>query len=172
MNIVGSTYFLRNLRNLDFFTLDFGKARKDPKTNEIRKLDEFIVKYRGLYNRQIVKFGKIGNTITFYEDLAMDNNEYAIFKDEDIYEITFEPNQIEDMENYILNTLRKIDEAESEEKEMIEHNEKMVKEVAGNNVWTAPLDGKNVGKVYSIDQTLSREEYREALKNKFRGTKK
>ena len=91
MNIVGSTYFLRNLRNLDFFTLDFGKAKKDSKTQTFRKVDDFIVKYRNLYNRQILKFGKIGDSITFYEDLAMDNNEYAIFKGEDIYEITYEP---------------------------------------------------------------------------------
>jgi len=97
MNIVGSTYFLRNLRNLDFFTLDFGKAKKDPKTQTFKKVDEFIVKYRTLYNRQIVKFGKIGEKITFYEDLAMENNEYAIFKGDDIYEITFEQSQVEDM---------------------------------------------------------------------------
>lgn len=170
MNIVGSTYFLRNLRNLDFFTLDFGKAKKDPKTQTFKKVDEFIVKYRNLYNRQIVKFGKIGEKITFYEDLAMENNEYAIFKGDDIYEITFEQSQVEDMENYILDTLRKIDEAESEEQEIAEHNQKMVREVAGDGVWIAK-DDKNYGKAYSIDQTLSREEYRKALRNKFKGIK-
>ena len=166
MNIVGSTYFLRNLRNLDFFTLDFGKARRDAKTDTFRKVDEFIVRYRTLYNRQLVKFGKIGDRITFYEDLAMANNEYVIFKDDDIYEITFEQNQIEDMENYILDTLRKIDEAENEEKEMVVHNQKMVKEIVGDDVWVAK-DDRNYGKSYTIDQTLSREEYRKAIKEKF-----
>jgi hypothetical protein len=170
MNIVGSTYFLRNLRNLDFFTLDFGKAKRDAKSNTFRKVDEFIVKYRTLYNRQLVKFGKIGDKITFYEDLAMDNNEYAIFKDDDIYEITFQPEQVVDMENYILETLRKIDEAESEEKEMTEHNEQMVRAVVGEQGWVAK-DDKNYGKTYTVDQTLSREKYREALKNSFKGTK-
>ena len=170
MNIVGSTYFLRNLRNLDFFTLDFGKAKKDPKTQTFKKVDEFIVKYRSLYNRQIVKFGKIGDKITFYEDLAMENNEYAIFKGDDIYEITYDQSQIEDMENYILDTLRKIDEVESEEQEIADHNQKMVREVAGDGVWIAK-DDKNYGKAYSIDQTLSREEYRKALRNKFKGIK-
>lgn len=167
MNIVGSTYFLRNLRNLDFFTLDFGKAKKDPKTQTFKKVDEFIVKYRTLYNRQIVKFGKIGEKITFYEDLAMENNEYAIFKGDDIYEITFEQSQVEDMENYILDTLRKIDEAETEEQEIADHNQKMVREIAGDNIWIAK-DDKNYGKAYTIDQTLSREEYRKALLNKFK----
>ena len=166
MNIVGSTYFLRNLRNLDFFTLDFGKAKKDPKTQTFRKVDEFIVKYRTLYNRQIVKFGKIGDRITFYEDLAMANNEYVIFKDDDIYEITFEQSQIEDMENYILETLRKIDEAENEEKEMVVHNQKMVREIVGDDVWIAK-DDRNYGKSYTVDQTLSREDYRKAIKEKF-----
>lgn len=168
MNIVGSTYFLRNLRNLDFFTLDFGKAKKDPKTQTFRKVDEFIVKYRNLYNRQIVKFGKIGDKIIFYEDLVMGHNEYVIFKGDDIYEITYEQSQIEDMENYILDTLRKIDEAETEEQGMIEHNQKMVKEVAGDDVWIAK-DDKNYGKSYTIDQTLSKEEYRKALLAKIKG---
>jgi hypothetical protein len=170
MNIVGSSYFLRNLRNLDFFTLDFGKTKIDSKTKEFRKVDEFIVKYRNLYNRSILKFGKIGNKITFYEDLQMDNNEYAIFKDEDIYEITFEQDEISDMENYILDTLRKIDEAENEEKQMYEKNEKMVKEIIGENGWIA-RDDKNYGKTYVVDQTLSREEYRKALLEKLKGTK-
>ena len=171
MNIVGSSYFLRNLRNLDFFTLDFGKAKKDPKTQTFRKVDEFIIKYRSLYNRQINKFGKIGQQITFYEDLAMENNEYAIFKGDDIYEITFEQDQVVDMENYILETLRKIDESEKEEQEISDHNEKMVREVVGESGGWVAKDDKNYGKTYTIDQTLSREEYRKALKEKFRGTK-
>jgi len=170
MQIVGSSYFLRNLRNLDFFTLDFGKTKIDSKTKELRKVDEFIIKYRNLYNRQILKFGKIGDKVTFYEDLQMDNNEYAIFKDDDIYEVTFEQSDIEDMKTYILETLRKIDEAESEEKEMLEKNEKMVKEIAGIDGWTAH-DNKNYGKSYVVDQTLSREEYRKALLDKIKGTK-
>jgi len=171
MNIVGSTYFLRNLRNLDFFTLDFGKAKKDEKTHTFRKVDEFIVKYRSLYARQIMKFGKIGNKITFYEDLAMEHNEYAIFKDDDIYEITFEPAQVEDMENYILDTLRKIDEAENEEKETLAHNEQRIRENLGNDEGWRATDDKNYGKTYSINQTLSKEEYRKALLNRIKGTK-
>ena len=171
MNIVGSSYFLRNLRNLDFFTLDFGKAKKDSKTQTFRKVDDFIVRYRTLYERQINKFGKIGEQITFYEDLSMETNEYAIFKGDDIYEITFEQEQIQDMENYILETLRKIDEAEHEEQELVDHNEKMVREVVGDLGWRA-TDDKNYGKYYTVDQTLSREEYRKAIKEKFKSEKK
>ena len=171
MNIVGSTYFLRNLRNLEFFTLDLGKAKKDPKTQTFRKVDEFIIKYRNLYNREILKFGKIGDRVSFYEDMRMDNNEFTVFKGEDIYEIIFEPSEIGDMENYILDTLRKVDDTENDEKEVEEYNQKMVREVSGDNVWIAK-DDKNFGKAYSIDQTLSREEYRKILFQKFRGQNK
>ena len=170
VNLVGSTYFLRHLRNLAFFTLDFGKARKDPKTETFRKVDDFIVRYRTLYNRQIMKFGKIGDRITFYEDLAMEQNEYAIFKDDDIYEITFNQEEIQDMENYILETLRKIDTAEQDEQTFQQHNEEMVKQVAGAGAWIA-TDDKNYGKSYTVDQTLSREEYRKAIKDKFKAPK-
>ena len=168
MNIVGSSYFLRNLRNLDFFTLDFGKAKKDAKTQEFRKVDEFIVKYRTLYNRQIIKFGRIGEQINFYEDLAMENNEYAIFKGDDIYEITFSQDQLIDMKNYILDTLRKIDEAEQEESQMAQHNNEKIKEEVGDTGGWVARDDKNYGKTYTIDQTLSREEYRQAVLNRFR----
>lgn len=167
MNIVGSSYFLRNLRHLDFFTLDFGKSKKDQKTDKFRKVDEFIVKYRELYKKQIMKFGKISDKIIFYEDLAMENNEYVIFKDDDIYEITFDNNEIKNMEQYILNTLRKIEESEEKEVDIDEHNQKMVKDFAGNDVWVAN-DDKNFGKKYVIDQTLSREDYRKQIKEKFK----
>lgn len=167
MNIVGSTYFLRQLRNLPFFTLDFGKARKDDKTQGFKKVDEFIIKYRTLFNRQIVKFGKIGEKVTFYEDLNMTNNEFVIFKNEDIYEIEFDPNQITDMESYIVETLRKIDEAEADEKQITEHNAERSKAVIGDEGWVAK-DDKNYGKRYTIDQTLSKEEYRRALLEKIK----
>jgi hypothetical protein len=170
VNLVGSTYFLRQLRNLPFFTLDFGKAKKDDKTQSFRKVDEFIIKYRNLFNRQIVKFGRIGDQITFYEDLAMTNNEYIIFKGDDIYEITYNPSEITNMEEYILDTLRKVDEAEGEEKRMAEHNEEMVKATTGDQGWVAK-DDKNYGKTYIVDQTLSKEEYRKQLYTKIRGTK-
>ena len=168
MNIVGSTYFLRNLRNLDFFTLDFGKAKKDDKSQTFRKVDEFIIKYRTLFNKHIVKFGKIGEQVTFYEDLSMTNNEFIIFKNDDIYEITYDPNQISDMESYIIETLRKVDDAEADEKQMTEHNQQRSQEAIGEEGWRAD-DDKNYGKTYSINQTLSKEEYRKALLEKIKG---
>lgn len=166
MEIVGSNYFLRNLRNLNFFTLDLGKARKDPKTDQFRKLDEFIVRYKTIYNREIMKFGRIGDRIIFYEDLSIDKNQYVVFKDSDIYEITYTSEEIIDLEDYILSTLRKIDESEKEELEDQKHNQTMIKDIVGNDGWIAK-DDKNFGKSYIIDQTLSKEDYLKAVKEKF-----
>lgn len=168
MKIVASTYFLRNLRNLDFFTLDFGKARKDQKTDTFRKIDEFIIKYRNLYNRNIIKFGRIGDKIIFYEDLGIKKDEYIIFKDNDIYEINFNQDDLIDMENYILDILRKIDNDESEQINQEKKNEEMVLKLSNDDYWVAPQsDPKNSGKKYSVNQTLSREEYRKAIREKF-----
>lgn len=168
MKIVANTYFLRNLRNLDFFTLDFGKAKKDPKNDTIRKVDDFIIKYRNLYNKNILKFGKIGDRITFYEDLKINNDEYIIFNNEDIFEIKYEQDDLVDMGNYLLDVLRKIDTDENDEEQEMK-NEKMVKETVGDGYWVAPqTDLKNSGKKYSINQTLSKEEYRKAVREKFR----
>jgi hypothetical protein len=168
MNIVGSTYFLRNLRNLDFFTMDFGKAKKDDKTQTFRRTDEFAIKYKGLFNRQIVRFGRIGEQVTFYEDLGMQQNEFVVFNGDDIYEITYNDQEIADMRNYIIDTIRKVDEAQSEEKRMAEHNAQMISTAVGEEGWIA-RDDKNYGKVYTVDQTLSKEEYRRALYQKIRG---
>jgi hypothetical protein len=100
----------------------------------------------------------------------MQNNEYIIFKGDDIYEITYNQSEITNMEEYILDTLRKVDEAESEEKKMAEHNEQMVSKAVGDEGWVA-RDDKNYGKTYIVDQTLSKEEYRKQLYTKIRGTK-
>lgn len=167
MNIVGSTYFLRNLRDLDFFTLDFGKSKKDNKTEKFRKVDDFIIRYKQLYNKQILKFGRIGNKINFYEDLSMDNNEYIIFNNDDIYEITFDNNEIKNMEQYILSTLRKIEENDNKEQELVQKNNEKINDLLSDEGWVAQ-DDKNFNKTYLIDQTLSREKYREEMLRRFR----
>lgn len=168
MNIVGSSYFLRNIRDLDFFTLDFGKSKKDAKTDKFRKLDEFIVKYRNLYNKQIMKFGKIGDKVLFYEDLSMNNNEYIIFNDDNIYEITFDNNEIKNMKQYILGILRKVEQIEDEEDQMNDNNQKLIEELSENGGWVAE-DDKNFGKKYLIDQTLSKEDYRKEVLKRIKG---
>ena len=47
MDIVANSYFLRNLRNLPFFTLDLGKSKKivNDENNRFRKLNEFQLRY-------------------------------------------------------------------------------------------------------------------------------
>ena len=168
MYVVSNTYFLRNLRNLDFFTLDLGQSRKIVnKENEFRKLDEFTIKYKNLYNKDIFKFGNIANKITFYEDFLLENNMYIIFKDEDIYEITYTKEDIMDLKNYILETLRKIDSYEEESRELNEKNEKKSQEnINDTDGWVAN-DDKNGKKRYVINQKLSKEDYRKEMENLF-----
>jgi hypothetical protein len=164
MNIVSNNYFLRNLRNLDFFQLDLGKSRKIPGKDEFRKLDEFSIRYRNLYNKDILKFGKISDKIFFYEDITIPNNMFLIFKNDDIYEITYEKDDIKDLKNYLLNTLRKIDDYESSEEETKKQNLINIdKQILERGEYWESKDDKNRGKKYLIDQTLSKEEYRKKL---------
>jgi len=140
--------------------LDLGKSKKIPGKEEFRKLDEFSIKYRNIYNRDILKFGRIGEKINFYEDINIQKNMFIIFKNEDIYEITYEQDDIKDLKNYLLDILRRIDEYESNEDIILEKNENFINKQDNN--WEAN-DVKNKGKKYLIDQTLSKEEYRKRL---------
>jgi hypothetical protein len=165
MNIVATSYFLRYLRTLDFFTLNLGQTRKLVNQKEsietIRKLSEFEIKYNNIYNRSINKFGSIGK-ITFYEDLRASRYKYLIFKGDDIYEIEWSEEDMKDVKNYILETLRKIDDLEKEPSdEEIREKQQLVD---SESTWVA-TDDKNKGKRYKINQTLSREQYREQLLN-------
>ena len=168
MNIVANSYFLRKLRNLPFFTLDLGKSRKlvNDENNRFRKLNEFQLRYENLYGNALIDFGNIGGKVKFYEDINIKEKIFLIFKDEDVYEIQWKDYEIEDMEDYLLETLRKLDETEEVESETHENNYKKIEEYAEENeVWIA-RDEKNEGKKYMIDQTLDRESYRNALLNK------
>lgn len=161
MNIIANTFFLRNLKNLNFFTLDLGKTRKNVNNRDggktsFRKLTEIELKYDQLYHRTLLVYGTIGK-VTFYEDLRLDGNRFLVFNNDDIYEIEYEKDELIDFENYILGVMRKIDEIDKPSDEI--HN---IDEY--ENAWTPPTsDEKNKGKKYLINQTLSREEYREEL---------
>jgi hypothetical protein len=168
MNIVANSYFLRNLRDLPFFTLDLGKSRKmvNDEQNRFRKLDEFQIRYKTLYGTQLLNFGSIGGKVKFYEDVTIKEKRFVIFKDDDIFEIEWSDDEIEDIENYLLETLRKIDEYNIEESETEIYNNQKIEEYAQeHDVWVAK-DEKNKGKKYLVDQTLDREAYREELMKK------
>jgi len=166
MYIVSSTYFLRRLRNLDFFSLDLGKSKRIVGKEEYRKLDEFTLKYKNLFNKDILKFGNIANKIIFYEDVYLEQNKYIIFNNEDIYEISFTNEEIVDLKNYILEILRNISEQEENEQELSERNERKSKENTEVDGWVAS-DDKNGKKRYVINQQLSKEEYRKKMEETF-----
>lgn len=165
MNIVGHSFFLRNLRKLDFFKLNLGKTKKllgsNEKTDNFRKLSEFEIKYENLYNRGLMLFGNIGKA-TFYEDVTMEIYSFLVFVNDDIYKITWTENDIIDMKNYILETLRKIDEIyKKEEQKTI--SDKLKDDFMSKNEYWEAKDDKNKGKKYTVNQELSREEYRKKL---------
>lgn len=168
MYVVSSSFFLRNLRNLNFFTLDLGKSKKVVGKDELRPVDKFVINYKNIYNREIVKFGKIGDKVIFYEDVMLEQYNYIIFNNDDIYEITYTDEDLEDIYNYILETLRKVDEFESNQKENNDKNNEISKDKFSNEsgYWVAK-DDKNRDKKYIIDQTLSREEYRKKIESLF-----
>lgn len=168
MNIVANSYFLRNLRNLPFFTLKLGRSKKlvGDDQSRFRKLSEFQVKYANLYENSLMEFGSIGNKVQFYEDVRLKNNIFLIFKNDDIYEIEWNDTDLKDLENFLLETLRKVDQSYEKINEVSENNYRKIQEYAEENeVWVAK-DEKNAGKKYMINQTLSKEAYREALMNK------
>ena len=169
MDIVANSFFLRNLRNLPFFTLKLGQSKKvvNDENNRFRKLNEFHLKYKNLYGGSLMEFGNIAGKVNFYEDVTIKGKLFLIFKDEDIYEIQWDDDELVDMESYILETLRKIDESENDESENEEVNYNKIEEYASENnhdLWVAQ-DDKNKGRKYVIDQTLDKNAYREALLN-------
>lgn len=169
MNIVANSFFLRNLRRLDFFTLNLGKTKKlvgaNDKKNSFRKLSEFEIKYNNLYNKGIMLFGNIGN-VTFYEDVLMDHYSYLVFNNDDIYQIEWIDDDISDIKNYILETMRKIAEIDNEE----EDDENTIHGSISDydETWEAK-DEKNKGKKYLVNQNLTKEEYRQELLKIFEG---
>lgn len=167
MKIVANTFFLRNLKNLSYFTVNLGKSRKliNDDQNRFRKLDEFQVKYQNLYNGTLMEFGNIANKVKFYEDVKLKDKKIIIFNKEDIYEINWTDDDINDIGDFILETMRKITEAENQEQLIDNNNQKMIEKYADDNdqnLWVAK-DDKNYGKKYLIDQTLSKEEYRKEM---------
>lgn len=173
MNIVSNSFFLRNLRNLEFFKLNLGKTKKLMGNKEgsesYRKLTEFEIKYGNLYGKNLMMFGNIGKA-TFYEDVLMENHKFLVFKDEDIYEIEWTEIDIIDMGNYILETLRKIDELDKIDEDQENFDKHRNEYLNNDNVWIAK-DEKNSGKKYTINQTLTKEEYRAELLKKFENKK-
>lgn len=171
MNIVGSNSFLRNLRNLEYFKLDLGSARRNIKTGTFNKLSEFEMKYKSIFSNPLIKYGAIGRA-TFYEDLYIKEPKYYIFSSEnnEAYEIHYTEDEIVDFSDYILTSMRKIEEAEKEEKEEINEVSSDVESDIKNSDGTWESDDiKNGKKKYLINQKLNREEYRRQFLNRKRG---
>ena len=89
----------------------------------------------------------------------MDQYKFLIFNEDDIYEIEWNNGEISNFRNYILETLRKVEQINDENEEN-NNEENHIEEY--DNTWVAK-DDKNRNKKYLINQNLSREEYRKEL---------
>ena len=148
------------MRNLDFFELDLGKSVKLVGKDTFRKLDDFVIRYKKLYDSNILNFGKIGDKIFFYEDLNITNNIILVFNDDDIYEIEYTVKDLRDVRNYIIELIRKIEDIKVQEKSNSVSNI-MKNNTNEDDLWVAPD-----GKVYLVDQTLPKDKYLEQLMKK------
>lgn len=162
MNIVGGNEFLRNLRNLEYFKMDLGQTRRDTKTGNFKKLTDFELKYNEIFKEStLLKYGNIGRAI-FYEDISIKENKYYIFNNKnEIFEIRYNEDNLLDFENYILSSMRKIEEAEKEEDKKVDNVNENIKNdiLEDENSWESD-DIKNGKKRYLVNQKLSKEEYR------------
>jgi hypothetical protein len=93
IQIIANTKTLRWFKNIDLFTIDLGlnltgsiKSNKNEPL-KIKVRDEFVKKYMNLNDRIVNKYGNIG-TIKFYEDLLLSQNEFHIYHDNNIFEVT------------------------------------------------------------------------------------
>jgi hypothetical protein len=158
--IVSNINLLKKLREINGFKLNLGKALKPQDNEEINYSDEFIYNYKVNFKRILNIFGELGR-IKLYEDVLLKSNEFVIFKNNVVYEFTFSNEEIINVRKYLSNILEKIDKTEIEANEQI----KMEKQQKSNR-WSSN-NGKNLGKTYEVNQSLSKDDYlQELLKKK------
>lgn len=102
--IVANSLVLKTFSKIDIFKKDLGDnltgavsmKGKDRSNIQIKIKDDFIQRYRTNTKHIIFKYGSIG-TLNFYQDTNLENNEFLVFDDNEIYEI--EIDSIHDFQN-------------------------------------------------------------------------
>lgn len=150
-NIVSNTTLLKLIKNIDIFELDLGVSAINKKSGSVEIKDNFIDQYLSNKNTMIRRFGKIG-TIDFFVDLRLPSNELHIYANNKEFDLVYEDGDLP-IKSYISKSLQMIEEHIIESS-----NELEVVAESTNKGWVA-TDEKNRGKVYEINQQLSREEY-------------
>lgn len=126
MNVVANDRLLRHFKKIKIFKLDLGWNLKGPTSSKkgpskIKIKDEFIKKYENITGNIIHKYGDIGS-ILFYEDTTI-KNEFYIFESDKIYEIEYSDDDLLlDPTEYLANTLRDIEEQNTNSKIEITKN--------------------------------------------------
>jgi len=159
IQIVGTNFILRYFRQIEIFTIDLGSTLKqlDAKPGEAPKIkvkDVFVKKYESINRGKYVqKYGSIGS-IVFYEDNTLSRFEFHIYKEDQIYEVQAEPEDLKKSANdYLTSILKSIDKDPYDLKDQTDQ----IKDIVYTNI----PEGMN-----TPDINLPRDQYIEALVNR------
>ena len=154
-NIVTNSLLQRQIMKIDIFKLNMGQSIMNRKTESVQIKDAFVSAYENTHNRLIHTYGNIG-TITFYTDLRIPMDVLLIHADNKIFDIVYADGDLP-MRQFLSEALELI------ENHLIQSEKELQESNIVNTTWVAG-DDKNKGKVYNVDQRLSREEYLNQLK--------
>lgn len=112
MKVVANGIVLNKIKRLDIFKLDLGEALIDQQTEKIVIKDPFVSKYFSMTGKQILKYGNIGK-LGFYQDFTLNEREYFIFNNENLYTVLYDANEEKlDIDEHLANIIREIEEKE------------------------------------------------------------
>lgn len=121
MTIVANTRMLNVFKKIPIFKMDLGINFISLKEEKITIKDPFMLKYLDITGRQVLTFGSIGKLI-FYQDFSLPDDQYYIFNDNSIYNLTYK-NEDKKMrpEDYLASIIQEINQ-----KEEIKENEELI----------------------------------------------
>jgi len=172
--IVATNYMLRHFRQIDIFTVDLGFAMKQ-KTNKlgeapkIKVRDTFVKQYENInVGKFIHKYGQIGS-IVFYEDSTLSRYEFHIYKDDKVFELEADSEDLQKSPGgYLTEVLQLIEKPNEVE---IDEKSGMIKNLVYTNL---PEDiaapNNKLEKTQYIDALVKRKELIEKLKNQNKKT--
>jgi hypothetical protein len=99
MEVVANSFILKIISKIDIFKLVLGDNLTGPvdlsgkKQVKIVIKDVFIKKYLNITNNIIYRYGNIGS-LKFYQDSSLANHELCVFKDDEIFEIEIDIDEL------------------------------------------------------------------------------
>lgn len=157
MKVVGHSSTIRRMREIDVFTLDLGRAKMPPGSDEkkVKTVDPFSKKYEATHGRQVQIFGNIG-FIKFYVDVEHDPGKLSVYSGDNVYEVDIQWPPDLPVKSYVIGILKDIDDHETTQREVAQSF------LRDDGLW---LDDRN-GRKYTVNQRLPRDKYKEELKRR------